>query len=213
MIDFLKEQDIQKTIFKSKSGKNTRFLQQSHSLWYRFNNYQKNAPFGLIKNGEIVSIIFATTSHRTKYINLYEIVTIQGEEGKGYATEIWSEFIKHWYNAGMKRLKLSCTPSSITWHIRNGLVFWSVDKQGSLRSDQPLKKTIKEQIEFRNQSLKNPTLALPDKKTKEKLIEEDIETLSLSSKKILETYNAIKQVGKFWLRPHLYGLQKNGKQN
>ena len=103
MIRFLKETDIQMAIFNSPNGANTKFLQQSHSLWYRFNNYQSNAPFGLYENNQLVSVIFATTSDKTKYINLYEIVTIQGQEKKGYATEIWSSFVEFWYDAGMHR--------------------------------------------------------------------------------------------------------------
>ena len=206
MIAFLKETDIQNAIFKSPSGVNTKFLQQSHSLWYRFNNYQKNAPYGLYKDGNLVSVIFATTSHQTKYINLYEIVTLQGQEGKGYATDIWSQFVEYWYDAGMHRIKLSCTPSSITWHMRNGLIFWAVDKQGSLRSDQPLKRTINEQVDFREYALTEPSVALPDIKVRMKLREEDVETLQLSQKKILETYQAIKKVGEYWFRPYLYGL-------
>ncbi len=208
MIAFLKETDIQNAIFKSPNGVNTKFLQQSHSLWYRFNNYQKNAPYGLYKDGNLVSVIFATTSHQTKYINLYEIVTLQGQEGKGYATDIWSQFVEYWYDAGMKRIKLSCTPSSITWHMRNGLIFWAVDKQGSLRSDQPLKRTINEQVDFREYALTDPSVVLPDKKVRMKLREEDVETLQLSKKKILETYQAIKKVGEYWFRPYLYGLPK-----
>ena len=211
MIAFLKETDIQNAIFKSPSGVNTKFLQQSHSLWYRINNYQKNAPYGFYKDGKLVSVIFATTSHQTKYINLYEIVTLQGQEGKGYATDIWSQFVEYWYDAGMKRIKLSCTPSSITWHMRNGLIFWAVDKQGSLRSDQPLKRTINEQVDFREYALTEPSVALPDKKTRMKLREEDVETLQLSHKKILETYQAIQKVGEYWFRPYLYGLSNSKK--
>lgn len=211
MISFLKETDIQNAIFRSSSGANTKFLQQSHSLWYRFNNYQKNAPYGLYKDGKLVSVIFATTSHSTKYINLYEIVTLQGQEGKGYATDIWSQFVEHWYDAGMTRIKLSCTPSSITWHMRNGLIFWAVDKQGSLRSDQPLKRSINEQVDFREYALTQPSVALPDKKTRMKLREEDVETLQLSQKKILETYQAIQKVGEYWFRPYLYGLPNSKK--
>ena len=211
MIKFLKETDIQRAIFNSPNGVNTKFLQQSHSLWYRFNNYESNAPFGLYNNDKLVSVIFATTSDKTKYINLYEIVTIQGQEKKGYATEIWSRFVEFWYDAGMNRIKLSCTPSSVTWHMRNGLVFWAVDKQGSLRSDQPLKRSINEQVDFREYALTQPSVALPDKKTRMKLREEDVETLQLSQKKILETYQAIQKVGEYWFRPYLYGLPNSKK--
>jgi len=111
----------------------------------------------------------------------------------------------------MTRIKLSCTPSSITWHMRNGLIFWAVDKQGSLRSDQPLKRSINEQVDFREYALTQPSVALPDKKTRMKLREEDVETLQLSQKKILETYQAIQKVGEYWFRPYLYGLPNSKK--
>jgi len=204
MNQFVKSDEVVRCIEQSTTGKNTKFLKQSHSLWYRFGNYETNPPFVLYKNNQIVSIIFATTSQKTKYINLYEICTIQGHEGKGYATEIWSNFISYWYGLSMQRIKLSCTPSSITWHLRNGLVFWSVDKQGSLRSDQPLQNTITEQNKFREQAVSKPIIAMPDNKVCEKLRSEDVETLQLSSKKMIETYNAIQKVGKYWLRPNLF---------
>lgn len=204
MIKLVVSDQVVKCIEQSAEGRNKKFLKQSHSLWYRFGNYETNPPFALYKDDKIVSIIFATTSEKTKYINLYEICTIQGFEGKGYATEVWTQFIAHWFNFGMRRIKLSCTPSSITWHLRNGLIFWSVDKQGSLRSDQPLKETTEEQINFREFCLKEPSVALPDAKVCQKLREEDVETLQLSQKKLLETYQAIQKVGDYWLRPHLF---------
>ena len=204
MIKFVNEQEVLNCISSSRDGKNQKFLQQSHSLWFRFKNYTNNPPFALIKNNKIVSIIFATTSDKTKYINLYEICTIQGYEGKGYGTEIWQEFVSYWYNNNMKRIKLSCTPSSITWHLRNGLVFWSVDKQGSLRSDQPLKQNIEQQKKLRDAALNNSELIIPNKKVCDKLKLESLETTGLSQKKSLETYKAIQQVGKYWFRSYLF---------
>ena len=204
MIKFVNEQEVLNCISDSKDGKNKKFLQQSHSLWFRFKNYNNNPPFALIKDNKIVSIIFATTSDKTKYINLYEICTIQGHDSKGYGTEIWQEFVSYWYDKNMQRIKLSCTPSSITWHLRNGLVFWSVDKQGSLRSDQPLKQNIEQQKKLRDESLNNPELIIPNKKVCDKLKLESLETTRLSQKKSLETYKAIQQVGKYWFRSYLF---------
>ena len=188
------------------SHRNTKFLKQAHNLWFRFKNYEKHPAFALKKSDKIVAVIFATTSERTKYINLYEIVTIAGEEKKGYATKIWSEFIAYWYDKGMKRIKLSCTPQSVTWHVRNGLIFWSVDKQGSLRSDQPLMRTIKDQQDLRFKSLKNPELVLPDYNTRQKLLLEDIETLHLSQRRLTKVFDAIEKVRGYWFRRYLYGL-------
>jgi len=201
---FLQEFDIEEIIENSPDGKNTKFLKASHSLWKRFKNYDSNPPFALVENNEYVAVIFATHSKRTNYINLYEIVTVQGHERKGYGSKVWNNFVAHWSNKGMQRIKLSCTPDSIGFHMKNGLVFWSVDKSGSLRSDQPLLSSAKEQIELRKQAINNPSLVMPDSKVCAKLKKEDIENLSLSQNKLIETYQAIQTVGDFWFRKHLY---------
>jgi len=203
MIKQINEIEVQNLILQSKEGNNTKFIKNSHNLWLRFKNYDKQKPFGLFKENKCVSIIFATLSDRTKYVNLYEICTKEGEEKKGYAREIWSLFIDYSYQQNMQRIKLSCTPSSIGWHINNGLVFWSVDKSGSLRSDQPLKRTIQEQNQLREQALLNYKLVIPSKDICEKLKTEEIENLNLSKPKAIKAYEAIKFVGKYWFRNYL----------
>lgn len=185
-------------------GKNTRFLNAAHSLWYRFKNYDKNPPFYITdKDGTEVAFVFATYSQRTKYINLYEIVTIEGAEGKGYASGIWSAVMEDAYNSGMRRLKISCTPSSVSWHKRNGLIFWAVDPSGSLRSDQPLFPTREEQLTFREKAIKDPSLALPPQKVCEKLLEEGIESHGFGKKKYAQVEEAITTVHPYWLRDSL----------
>ena len=69
-----------------------------------------------------------------------------------------------------------------------------------------IQKSTNEQVDFREYALTDPSVALPDIKVRMKLREEDVETLQLSQKKILETYQAIKKVGEYWFRPYLYGL-------
>ena len=146
---FASAADVESLINTSPAGRNTKFLSASHSLWTRFKNYDKSPPMILEDNGKIVSLIFATFN-RDRYTNLYEIVTAEGCEGKGYASRIWNEYVDYAVNVqNMKRLKISCTPSSVTWHMKNGLVFWAVDPTGSLRSDQPLFKSREEQLMFR----------------------------------------------------------------
>jgi len=203
MLTLLDQPQVEDIIKQSPEGKNTRFLKAAHSLWFRFKNYKSNPPFAWVEGKEVVSIIFATMSLKTRYVNLYEICTIEGQEGKGYATKVWSAFIESAYMSGMRRIKLSCTPSSVTWHLRNGLVFWSVDKQGSLRSDQPLMRTIQEQNDLRLKGINNPELVLPDELTRLRLKKEDIEVQGLNQKQVLRTLNAIQKVGKAWLRKNL----------
>ena len=201
---FFQEHDVQQIIDDAPRGKNTNFLKASHSIWMRFKNYDTHPPYAYYDEGEPVSIIFATRSKRTKYINLYEIVTLQGKERNGYGRKVWEEFVAYYHANGMERIKLSCTPESIGFHMKNGLVFWSVDKQGSLRSDQPLMPSVKEQVALREKAILDPSLVIPNEKVCEKLKKEDIETLKLSQNKLLTTHHAIQKVGEFWLRKHLY---------
>ena len=84
---------VEELIEKSPPGKNTSFLKSSHNLWKRFNNYENYPPITLEIKREIVALIYATYSRRTKYTNLYDIVTVQEKEGNGYASSLWDLFL------------------------------------------------------------------------------------------------------------------------
>lgn len=202
---FATSDQVQSLIEQSCEGKNTRFLSASHSLWTRFKNYDKCPPMILEDNGKIVSLIFATFN-RNNYTNLYEIVTVQGNEGKGYASAIWDAYIDYAVTyKKMRRLKISCTPSSVTWHMKNGLVFWAVDSSGSLRSDQPLYKSRKEQLVFRESAVDDPRIALPvEDKIIQQLKNESLESHEFGTKKKEKIEKAITSVGKYWLRDSLF---------
>lgn len=203
-MNFATADQIESLIKDSPKGRNTNFLSSSHSLWVRFHNYENSPPMILMDEGEIVSLIFATFN-RDKYTNLYEIVTVEGKEGKGYASRIWEDYIEYAVNhKRMTRLKISCTPSSITWHMKNGLVFWSVDPTGSLRSDQPLFKNREEQNIFREMAVKDPKIALPSEKVCIKLRKESLEQHKFGRKKTELTQEAIQKVGSYWLRNALF---------
>jgi hypothetical protein len=154
-------------------------------------------------DGEVVSLIFATFN-RDGYTNLYEIVTLEGKEGNGYASKCWDAWIKYAVEErGSKRLKISCTPSSVTWHNKNGLIFWAVDPTGSLRSDQPLFPTRAEQIAYRDNAIVNPLQALPPHKARDQFRTEGLESYEWGKKKKEKTQAAIDAVGKAWLRDAL----------
>ena len=197
------EKEVEAIIERQPEGKNTKFLKSSHNLWFRFHNYDKNPPFVMFDDGEPVALVFATFSQRSKYINLYEIVTLEGMEGKGYASQIWQHVMQAAYDSGMRRLKISCTPSSITWHVRNGLIFWAVDPSGSLRSDQPLFRTRQEQLDFREEAVKNPSIAFPADSVYNKLLAESLDSYGFGVKKRTQVEEAINAVGKYWLRDAL----------
>lgn len=201
---YSKEQ-MEQLLAAQPEGKNTRFLNASHSLWFRFHNYDNNQPLVMLDNGEPVAAVFATLSQRSKYMNLYEIVTLEGKEGNGYASLIWSEAMLRAHQAGMKRLKISCTPTSVTWHQRNGLVFWAVDPSGSLRSDQPLMPTREEQLELRKKAYTNPEVVMPtDSKVIEQLKRESLESHGFGAKKTETVNRAIVSVGISWMRHALF---------
>jgi hypothetical protein len=208
MIKYLDEKKVSDLIASCPPGRNTKFLKNAHNLWYRFKNYEKNPCISLYSDKVCVAVIYATFSEKTKYTNLYEICTMQGMEKKGYATLIWSEYLKIAKQKNMERLKISCTPESISWHKRNGLVFWAVDKQGSLKSDQPIKANRDEQIAFRGKVLLKPEIAKPEKKLCEQFKNEQIENVKLNSKQSIRTWCAIKEVGEYYLGKYLWTTGK-----
>lgn len=202
-MNFVNSTRVQQIIETSPAGRNTKFLSAAHSLWTRFHNYDKNPPLAYEDNGEVVSLIFSTFN-RDGYANLYEIVTLEGKEGKGYASTCWDAWIDYAvHQRKTQRLKISCTPSSVTWHYRNGLIFWAVDPTGSLRSDQPLFATRAEQIAYRDEAIVRPLQALPPQKARTQFRAEGLESYSWGVKKKEKTEAAIAAVGKAWLRPAL----------
>lgn len=182
-------------------GPNTRFLKNADSLWVRFGNYDKSPPFGLMIEGKIRSLIFATFN-RNRYVNVYEVVTLEGQERNGYARRLWEAFVKQASRTfGSERLKLSAVPASLPWHIKNGLVFWSVDREGSLRSDQPLFASREDQVAFQSKAVIDPSIALPTEKIRRSFQSEDWKGLSSRKRKNVE--GAIRVCCEFWLRKAL----------
>lgn len=199
---YTKEQ-VEELIAKQPEGDNTKFLKSAHNLWFRFKNYEKHPPF-VLEEDVPVALVFITFSQRSRYANLYEIVTLEGKEGNGYASEIYWEVMQEAFNAGMQRLKMSCTPTSVTWHMRNGTLFWAVDPSGSLRCDVPLFPNLHEQLTFRELAVKDPTFALPPDKVVDKLKEEGLESHGFGAKKKSKVETAINSVGDYWLRDALF---------
>ena len=200
---FINSTKVEDIIKNSPAGKNTKFLSAAHSLWTRFHNYEKSLPLAYEVNGEVVCLIFATFN-RDGYSNLYEIVTLEGKEGNGYASKCWDAYLDYAVNVRKStRLKISCTPSSVTWHYKNGLIWWAVDPTGSLRSDQPLFPTRAEQIAYRDFAIVNPLQALPPYKAREQFLAEGLESYKWGDKKKAKTQTAINAVGKAWLREAL----------
>jgi len=200
---FLQQVEIEVIIKKSPPGRNTDFLKSSHNLWVRFKNYSKSLPLALVNDHKVVSIIFVTFN-KNLYANLYEIVTMQGEEGNGYARQLWAEFICYaTQQKGMTRLKISCTPSSLTWHLKNGLIFWAIDSSGSLKSDQPLFPSIDSQRTASILFAKNYKLALPKPDVADNFRTSQLNNFPFGAAKRKRVREAIEKAGAFWLGDNL----------
>jgi len=201
-VNFLTQQDVEKIIDSSPDNKNNRFLKSSHNLWRRFHNYEKQLPMAIMVDNKPVCIHFATFN-KNLYTNSYEIVTLDGYEHRGYATQAWEEYLFYAQSRGMQRLKNSCIASSVSWHVKNGLIFWAVDPTGSLMTDQPLYPTIQAQREARELFVKHPNYALPYPNVQKKLKAHQLEFYKFGERKTGIIKGAIAKAGKYWLKEHL----------
>ena len=195
---FLGLEEVEQIIKDSPDSSNNRFLAASHNLWRRFHNYDKYPAMALVRDDKVVCLHFATFN-KNGYTNSYEIVTMAGEEGKGYARQLWAEYVEYAVQQGMTRLKNSCIASSVTWHVRNGLIFWAIDPTGSLKTDQPLFSNMEAQVDAQKEFLKRPHLALPPSNVIYDLATSQPEHYSFGVPKTKRMQQAIKSAGKTWL--------------
>tara|TARA_B110000093_G_scaffold13483_1_gene12571 strand:- start:179 stop:784 length:606 start_codon:yes stop_codon:yes gene_type:complete len=181
--------------------KNTKFAKGAHNLWVRFHNYSKHDPFVLEADGQIVAVCHITVLKNKDYANLYEIYTIPNSEGKGYASTLYWQIMEHMANSysGI-RLKMSCTPSSIGWHYRNGIIGYGVDPSGSIRVDMPIEPTKEMQLALREGWKTNPEYVLPPAKSREKLLKENP---TFGVKKSAQVEQSIGTMGEYYLREYL----------
>lgn len=193
---FIGEEEIDVLLSTITQGDNTKFLAASHNLWKRFHNYEKAPPMALMNDDKIVCLHYATFN-KNKYLNSYEIVTMEGQEGHGYASKLWEESMNYAVmEMGITRLKNSCIASSITWHIKHGLIFWGIDPTGSLKSDQPLYPSIKAQIDAFNVFRKNHSLAEPAPSVLKSM--KQIDDYTFSPKKQRLIMEAVNKAGDHW---------------
>ena len=183
---------------KNNDHPNAKFASAAFSLWFRFGNFtERNAPYASVDaEGNITAVVMLTLLTREPYANLYEIFAVEG----GYATSLYWEVMKHAKENGADRLKMSCTPSSIGWHFRNGIVGWGVDPTGSIRVDIPICDSLQEQTELRERSIENVSLVMPEGKPLQRLIDEEN---SFGPKKIIKVENAIDFMGDYYMRKEI----------
>ena len=188
------------TKMKAEGHPNFKFADSSQNLWIRFKNYEndKNLPFVILDdNREIAAVCMITKLVMTSYCNLYDIFAVKS----GYATKLYWGIMQYMYSNGVKRLKMSCTPDSIGWHYRNGIVGWAIDPTGSIRVDIPIKPTQDQQLALRYMAVDGlPQLVMPPEKQADKL---RLEENSFGPKKIIQVEQAIDTMGRYYMRKHL----------
>lgn len=205
MIERITREEFEAWVQSMDDGRNKTFAKGAMNLWIRFKNFEKNAPFVLRVDGDIKSVILITKLSRSPYVNLYEIVTATGEEGNGYARRLYWDVLSHFYDDGVLRLKMSCTPASISWHNGNGIIGWGVDPTGSVRVDIPLKPTKKEQLELRENFEENISEIIPPEKAAFKLLNENV---SFGKNKEAQVNNSKDIMGKHYRREELRDYYK-----
>ena len=189
--------EVEKLVFDMKCSDhpNSRFANAAHSLWTRFHNYtERNSPYACIDHdGEITSVVMMTLLTREPYANLYEIFAVKPT----FARDLYWDVMKGAKEMGAERLKMSCTPSSIGWHLGNGVVGWGVDPSGSIRVDIPIADSLEEQLDLRERALKDTSLVMPEGKNLQRLIDEEN---SFGPIKILKVEKAIDLMGDYYMR-------------
>ena len=204
MIKQVNKETIQDLLLEMEQtdNSNLRFAKAAHSLWIRFHNYEKNPPYVIYNDlNQIAAVCMITKLQREPYANLYEIFAVK----PGYATDLYWEIMQHMHIMGVKRLKMSCTPSSIGWHMRNGIVGWAVDPSGSIRVDVPIMPTKQEQLDLRELAVIDPSVVMPPTKQANKL---RLEENSFGPRKLPVVEKAIDAVGQYYLRRHLPWSEK-----
>lgn len=178
--------------------KNTKFAKGAHNLWIRFHNYGRHDPWVLEEDGQIVAVCHITVLRKRDYANLYEIYTIPNSEGKGYASKLYWHIMENLaFSYPDIRLKMSCTPTSIGWHYRNGIIGYGVDPSGSIRVDMPIAATKQDQLQLRESWQTNPEYVLPPAKSREKLLKENP---TFGVKKTAQVAQSIETMGQYYLR-------------
>jgi hypothetical protein len=200
VIDRVTKEEFADWINNMPEGRNTRFARNANNLWTRFKNFENNPPWVLKEEGDIKCAILITKLVREPYCNLYEIVTKEGQEGKGYARRLYWHVMSHMFNDGVKRLKMSCTTSSIGWHYRNGIIGWGIDPTGSIRVDIPLRPTLEEQLELRNNFEDNKFEIMPEEKVAIRLLRENV---SFGKKKEIQVNLSREVMGEHYRRKDL----------
>ena len=185
------------------NNSNLSFAKGAHSLWFRFKNYEKNAPYVILtEDSEIAAVCMITKLQREPYANLYEIFSVI----PGYASELYWGIMKIMKERGVERLKMSCTPSSIGWHMKNGIVGWGTDPSGSIRVDIPMMSDQQSQLDLRVSALSDISLVIPPEKQGLKLLSEEN---NFGPRKLPIVEHTIETVGEFYFRKHLMEKYEN----
>lgn len=160
------------------------YYNNGFAVWKRFKNFEKNPPFGLFdSNGELKSVAFVSNLVRRSVINVYLIVS-KGESS-GFGKELWKNIQKYYSEREVQNIKFKALWTSVKFYEKMGFYFWGFDGT-SFVVDQPLFKTIEENIAWREEFLRRGACVYDEKlledKPSTKKIEEEIKIIKSSLK-------------------------------
>ena len=95
---------------------------------------------------------------------------------------------------------MSCTPSSIGWHLKNGIVGWGIDPSGSVRVDIPIADSLQEQLDLRDRAVHDPSIIMPQGKNLDRLVNEEN---SFGKIKLAKVEKSISLMGDYYMRKEI----------
>ena len=201
----VKREEVESMLTQYGQQGNNSLIRWNHGMWIRFGNYDNdNLPLAMLVKGNIVGLVFYCIL-KNHIVNQYEIIVREGVTHEKYGEYLWRYWIEYVSLQGAKYLKISCTPQSIKWHYKHGLIFWGIDSSGSLRSFQPLFPTVEEQCRWRDYVIKHPDYKILSPKIAQFYLNEMLKDRKWSKEKINKIKDSILYIDKAWFYSRLQG--------
>jgi hypothetical protein len=134
-----------KSVLKLSHFDTLKFAKQAMLWWDDYYSWDAFPPLCLIKNKKVVCYLFYTVSKNKDYLTIHNILTPKKSRNKGYAKEILRVlFDERLIKQHIKRVKMLCVSSSVSFYMKLGVDFWGVNKLGQYYTNFPMPKNIKD---------------------------------------------------------------------
>jgi len=119
--------------------KTLKFAQMSLAWWdkHHFWHHQKCVVLSDSTQNHLCYIFYKMDQYR-EYINIHNIFTPQIEKRKGYGSELLKLVFDLANSANIKRIKMSCISSSLSFYLTLGFVYWGLTSAHYYYCDLPM---------------------------------------------------------------------------